>query len=231
MTLQPITTKRIYLQIAEQMAKAIRDGAYPVGSALPPERVLAEQLQVSRASIREALVALQLMGLIDVRPGDRAFVMASSPKGMTSDELRQEVSAADLMEARKLIESAIAELAAEMATDEDLLRLQDSIELMEREAQVDAPRDEGDYGFHRHLAMATKNSALEVIANLLLELRREHVWDALGKRALTHEHRLVYLEAHRKIFACISQRDCLGAHRAMTEHLETVEKHFFESAT
>ena len=144
MPLQPITTKRIYLQIAEQIARAIRDGEFPVGTALPPERVLAERLNVSRASVRKALIALQLMGLVDVRPGDGAFVMATTPEGLTTAQLGREISAFDLIHARQIIESEVAALAATMASDDNLRYLEETLNLMALENSQGSPEEEGD---------------------------------------------------------------------------------------
>ncbi len=229
MPLQPVANKRLYLQVAEQIAQAIHSGEYPVGSVLPPERALKQHLEVSRASIREALVALQLMELVDVRPGEGAVVKGRIPKGVSPDELRNEVSAFELLQARKIVESGIAQLAAESATDEDLNSLRNALALMQREVDVDAAEEEGDRRFHLCLAAATKNTALDMIAQSLWGLRRQHLWQALDERAFTHQHRQTYVEDHQRVLACIAQKDGPGARLAMDRHLERVERHFLEA--
>src|SRR6185437_15530981 len=127
MPLRPITTKRLYLQIADQLAQAMRDGEYPAGTSLPPERALAERLRVSRASVREALVALQLMGMVNVRAGDGAVVTPASGEGAVLDGLSQAVSVFDLQSVRELVEPQVARLAAQNATEEDLGVLEDAL--------------------------------------------------------------------------------------------------------
>jgi DNA-binding FadR family transcriptional regulator len=80
-----------------------------------------------------------------------------------------------------------------------------------------------------YLAMMTRNAVLEIIVRLLWELRRDHLWDTLNRRALTREHRDAYLEDHRRIFACVTRRDGPGARQEMLRHLLGVEKHFLTS--
>jgi len=229
MPLQPITTKRIYLQIAEQVARAIREGEYPVGTTLPSERVLAEQLGVSRASVREALIALQLMGLVDIRPGGGAFVVATTSKGVSSDELGREISAFELLHARQIIESDVIALAAEMASRDDVRQLTMLVDLMAREIRDESPTEEGDRRFHMYLATITGNAVLSMIVRQLWDLRQDHLWDVLHRRAFGREHREAYLADHRRMLVCIEEHDAKGARREMWEHLKRLEGYFLTS--
>lgn len=229
MPLQPITARRLYLQIADQLAQAIRDGEYAVGGALPAERVLAEQLRVSRASVREALIALQLMGLVDVRPGGGTFVISANGHGVSSDQMNQEIGAFDLLHARQMLEGEIAALAAREATSDDMSALQDCLTLMRHEIETNQPDEEGDRRFHIQLATMTRNAVLEMLVRQLWEMRQDRLWDVLHVRAFTHAHRLRYLADHERILACVAAHDSDAARQEMHHHLERLEEFFLTS--
>ena len=116
MPLQTIEPRRLYRQIAEQLRGLIGSGEYPVGSRLPPERDLALQLGVSRPSVREALIALEVEGLVEVRMGSGIYVIARRA-GATAARVEPELSPFEIIRARQLIECELAALAAAQQED------------------------------------------------------------------------------------------------------------------
>ena len=118
MPLQAVESRRLYRQIADQIAALIEGGEYPVGSRLPPERDLARQLRVSRPSVREALIALEVEGYVEVRVGSGVYVRSNtaSPAPAPADELPEDSGPFELIRARWLIEAECAALAAKNAS-------------------------------------------------------------------------------------------------------------------
>src|SRR2546430_13072758 len=126
MPLQTIETRRLYRQIAEQVTRLIDDGAFPVGTRLPAERELAEKLGVSRPSVREALIALEVEGVVEVRGGSGVFVHARRRERREAHADIPSPGPFDLLRARWIIESEAASLAASHATPQQLQRMKDA---------------------------------------------------------------------------------------------------------
>ena len=223
-TMGPVKSTRIYEQIVGQVRALIAEGRLKSGDRLPPERELAETLMVSRPSVREALRALQSRGLIEIRAGEGAFVRAVSlddlvePLALVILPHREAVG--ELFEARRLLEPAIAGLAAQRATPEDLGEMQRILDEQAREVAQGRTGLAQDAAFHAALAHGAHNRAIGRIVNTLMELltqSREESLHTPGRPTRSHQD-------HRLILAAIRRRDPEAAQRAVLGHLVAVER-------
>ena len=156
--IQPIESRRLYRQIADQIASLIDRGDYRHGTRLPPERNLASQLSVSRPSVREALIALEVEGYVEVRMGSGVYVIDPRYRSIGPETaLDQETSPFELIVARRLVEAECAALAARSATSEQIATIRMSLDAMT--ATADSPLTH-DQAFHVAIAEASNNSAL-----------------------------------------------------------------------
>lgn len=207
--------------VARQLVQLLTDGELAPGSRLPAERHLAERLGVGRSAVREALAALEILGIVQVRPGSGTYL-----RGGTSDLLPTTLSwgimlAADrtqeLLEIRSSLERSAAGLAAERATDEELDRLEEYLE--RQAAHVDDPETfiDADVRFHVQVARAAGN---EVLADLLQSLRSLlRVWVDRGVR--TREGAQAAYDEHRRVLDAMRTRDCAATEAAMSAHMAT----------
>ncbi|GAA3543533.1 FadR/GntR family transcriptional regulator [Zobellella aerophila] len=217
---------RLYLQVANTLIDSIRKGQFKVGERLPPERDLAAQLDVSRASLREAMIALELNGVVAIRKGSGIEVLQAPESNVAVSD---PVTPFELLEARELIEPQIAKLAARKATPEDIEQLRDTLRLMELalklsvEALREAASVDADRQFHAALA--------EISANPLMQEMMEKVWSkgvrgALWERLDHHSHapswRQRWIDDHTAIFRAIEAKDEDAAYQAMLKHVLNV---------
>lgn len=162
--------RRLFQEVAERIAAMIAGGTYPPGSRLPGERELAEQLGVSRVTIREAEIALQAQGLLAIKTGSGVYVTDGK---VTLSDAPPVVSAFELTEARSLFESEAAALAASTVTPEMLERLDELLEIMGRDDSDDAASTAADQEFHLLIASASGNQAVIHVIKQLWRMRTE----------------------------------------------------------
>ena len=160
MPLQAVEPRRLYRQIADQIAQLIASGEFPPGARLPAERELATSLGVSRASVREAIISLEMGGLVEVRVGTGIFVTAPVTQGTSAGDGGP--GPFELLQARRLVEGEIAALAASKASREDLDALRECVARMEAHVDDFAVREASDRNFIR-IAKATGNGSLELV--------------------------------------------------------------------
>jgi DNA-binding FadR family transcriptional regulator len=214
-------SQRLYQQAADQLADLIRIGEYAPGTKLPAERDLARQLEVSRPTVREALIALEIAGLVEVRVGSGAYVRhrasAHAAQGDTG------ASAFELIAARKLIEPQVAATAAQHITEPELSVLRETVELVETRTRDHWDKLEVDRLFHMRIAEATHNAVLVEVIGHLWKGMFGPIFAKLSERThLTHKQHMT-LSDHRAIFGCIERRDSAAAHASMLAHLVNVE--------
>ena len=224
---RPIRNKRIYEQIVAQIEQQILSGELKVGDKLPTERVLAQQFQVSRTAVREAIKALRGKGLVDASPGRGTFVTNGISRATSeSMGLLMKMAAfdtpkdrfADLFEVRRILEPEIAAIAALRATSEQIEEMQKAVELMDGALDDMDKYIEADTIFHQLIAKATQNELLpamiEPIMDLLLEQRKTSFQTGSSPmRSLTW---------HKKILEAIINQNPLEARKAMSDHLDQV---------
>jgi GntR family transcriptional repressor for pyruvate dehydrogenase complex len=210
---------RLYQDLARSLIDELAAGRYPVGARLPAERELAAQYGVSRPTVREAVIALEVLGLVEVRIGSGAYVMRLPGKG---DVPGFNISAFELTEARLLFEGEAAALAAMQITDEELVEIGAALQDIARENQSAGGTDKADRAFHLGVARATRNNAIyETI---------EHLWDlryTSPEAALLHEKARTanvkpVLDEHSAVLDALRARDPVAARAAMRTHLSAV---------
>lgn len=214
---------RLYKRVADELRASIVGGVYPAGRRLPAERELAERFNVSRPTIREAVIALELQGLVEVRVGAGVFVLEASASGRTNSAGTDlAIGPFELMEARRIIESETAALAATLIDDEQLDRLDAIVARMEEENRLQLQGERADRQFHIAIAESTRNSALTAVIENLWEIRETSPMminllqkaRSKGVRPMVDEHRL--------IVSALRARDPAAARAAMQGHLARV---------
>jgi GntR family transcriptional repressor for pyruvate dehydrogenase complex len=238
-----LTPQKNYMQIARQVRNLIRDGTLKVGAQLPPERDLVQQFGASRASVREALSALEMLGLIECRSGQGNFIKADGSDGTIDGELLrtllQDHDPYEIFEARLEMEPALTALAAERATADERERLSAHVErLRELGIRILAEADkqpaieeymEEDRRFHLEISRAAHNHVLfTVFAGVNLMMKETH-WKAMKSKGL-HDPANVeaYAVEHASILRAILARDAGVAERETRNHLNVLKKTLFE---
>ena len=217
----PVSVARASSSIADQIRQAIVTGKLDQGERLPPERELAEQFGVSRVTVRDALRALEAMGLIEVRVGARGGAFVTVPTGsivgqtMSDMMMMSALTPEDIVEARLVVELGTVTLACSRATDEDIARLR---ELAEQSAQAIAAKTytrEISWDFHALVAEAAHNTAIE---GLTSSFRSSLSMHPIRTREGARAHALT-VDEHARIFEAIERRDGETARREMATHL------------
>lgn len=222
MPLQVVEPRRLYHQIAEQIAQLIANGEFAPGSRLPAERELAASLGVSRASVREAIISLEIGGLVEVRVGTGIFVTAGTASVSDRDA---GPGPFELLSARKLVEGEIAALAAASATAADIASLHESVERMTRHVDNFSIREDTDRDFHLRLAKSTGNSSLELVVEGLWNQRAE-LWGRMQQHFHTTDLAEQTIRDHAAIVRAVAAHNPSGARSAMHRHLSRVIKEF-----
>ncbi len=222
--LPPIATKRLYQRISDVLRQSIDSGAFAIGSFLPPERDLAEQLGVSRTSVREALIALEVAGRVSVRVGAGVEVLQPPATQLKAETAEPQVGPLDLLDARLLIEPEIAALAARNATATDIARLETMRDQMSMEFRRDAKKHDADRAFHLDIAKISANAALELVDALLWDQRPTALQERFEAIFATPERFEATEREHDAILTAIKSRDPQAARMAMRRHLSRVRK-------
>ena len=226
----PIRSTRIHEEISEQIKEAIYSRKLLPGDKLPPERGLADRFHTSRVSVREALRALEHLGLLVIKRGARggAFVAEVESAPFTeslSVMLRLGVTTVHhLTEARVLLEPDLARMAAKRATKEDLNELEALITQQER-AVASRGRHHYDLKFHRLVAEASKNPVLSLVMNSVADL----IVEAIASLNLTLDVRRHVSHFHRQVFEAIRERDEEKAYDLMFRHVVDVQRRIGEA--
>jgi DNA-binding FadR family transcriptional regulator len=229
MPIQAVENRRLYRQIADQIAALIEEGEYGAGARLPPERDLARQLGVSRPSVREALIALEVEGYVEVRVGSGVYVHGARPIERDMAPLPADSGPFELIRARYMIESECAALAAKEGTKAQLRALEEALEAMEADAQKGVDALASDRLFHLRLAEASGNSALVLVVKTLWDQRMGPLFRRLEHHFDTPDLWRVAIREHREILSSIMKHDGQGARLAMRRHMNHAAKRFSTS--
>ncbi|WP_430417284.1 FadR/GntR family transcriptional regulator [Parasphingorhabdus sp.] len=205
--------KRLFHSVAEQIAGLIKDGIFPAGTRLPGERELAERFDVSRVTIREAEIALQAIGRIEIKTGSGVYVCEEQP---SDGSKLPAVSAFELTEARSLFESEAAALAARNISDEDLKNLEDLIDQMA--SADDAVSTDADQQFHILIAKASGNAAIVHTIETLWRMREELPEVKATYESICETDASYRAKEHQQICDALLARDPAAARTAMREH-------------
>ena len=226
-------TQRIYQQIAEKLRLLIIEQGLRPGQRLASERELAETFRVSRASIREALLALELAELVEVRTGSGAYVKAA-PAGRAAPQVPQamgvEPGPHEVLEARRLVEGETAYRAALHASPAQLEPIKATIEHMRIAARNPSIRGEvlSDQEFHLRIAEASGNSVLAALVRELWATRGGAMWNRWIERARTVKSHQMRVVEHAAIYEHLLHRRADAARAAMQHHIDSVVKRFLK---
>ena len=215
---RPPESRRLYQQIADRVRALALCGDYPVGSRLPPERDLALQLGVSRPSLREALIALEIEGSVEIRMGSGVYICAR-PAPRPGLPVSMGESPAELMQARSAVEGAVAALACGNITAQGLARVQATVDAMRDDIRQRRDVMAHDREFHIAIARMSGNSVLESLVGTLFDMRNSPLAAHMRTRLETEPTWDAALAEHEQILRCLSQRDPLAAEAAMRAHI------------
>jgi GntR family transcriptional repressor for pyruvate dehydrogenase complex len=235
-------SQKNYMQIARQVRSLIRDGVLKVGDKLPPERDLVQQFGASRASVREALSAMEMLGLIECRGGQGNFIKADGSDGTIDGELLrtllQDHDPFEIFEARLEMEPSLAALAAERATDEERGKLKGQVERLRalgERIRADADKRpaiaeymEEDRKYHLEISRSAHNNVLFTVFSGVNLMMKETHWKGMKSKGLSDGANITaYAAEHEAILAAILERDGKAAHREARKHLLMLKKTLF----
>ena len=243
------SAQRPYQEVGAMIRDLIIKTPYNPGERLPPEREIAEMLDVTRTVVREALIMLEIKGLVEVRRGAGIYVLDSSGSHNTDRGIYvldssgshntdspdanvcNDAGPFELLQARQLLESNIAEFAALQATREDIVKMRQALQLEERELASSAPgsSESGDMQFHLAIAEATHNSMLVELFRQSWQWRENNpMWIQLHSHLDDSLYRKEWLGDHKQILAALIKKDARAAKLAMWQHLENVKQRLLE---
>ena len=225
---KPIKTKRVYEQIVEQIKELMRQGDLKPGDKLMSERELSDKLGVSRTSVREALSALDFLGILESRQGEGTFISNVSEQVLIEPlalfMMMDREASLELLEVRKMMESDAAELAAFRAEDEDIEKMSKALALMEQDLKQKVLGEENDAIFHYSIAEATRNTMLMKMMSLISDLlvqnmrtSRQYLYNKKGNAEKLYQQ-------HCNIYRAIKEGNPKQAKQEMFDHLDFVEK-------
>lgn len=225
MPLQAVEPQRLYRQIAEQLRRAVGAGEFAPGARLPAERDLARQLGVSRPSLREALIALEVERVIEVRTGSGIYVLEPpkrrsrrGPAGAIP-ATRPEWGPLQLMRARELVEGEVAALAARHAKKADLDAMAQALQTMRDEVAAGQGPRQGDEAFHNAIAQACGNEVLRDTVHEYEQARYAPIFTRLGGYFETRTSWNAAIREHKAVLEAVRSRDAEAARQAMHHHL------------
>jgi GntR family transcriptional repressor for pyruvate dehydrogenase complex len=217
-----VKPKKSSTLIAEQVLNLMQSGRLSPGDRLPPERQLAEQFEVNRQAVREALSALQLLGVVQTRPGSGTVIAARAPASTNlSSEVRrldEQDNPFEIMEARGVVEVAVVRLAALRAAPSDLEEIRKAMADYEDQIRSRKPWDMGDLVIHLALARSSGNTCFVHFLESVFHSAGQWLW-RLRSEGRNPEQSLQFLEHHRQIYTAIKNHAANEAVRAMRKHL------------
>ncbi|MBP2168388.1 GntR family hexuronate regulon transcriptional repressor [Erwinia toletana] len=225
-------SRRLYQQLAAELKRRLEAGDYAVGDKLPAERIIAEETGVSRTVVREAIIMLEVEGYVEVRKGSGIHVVSNQQKKSVTPHSQLEFAnfgPFELLQARQLIESNVAEFAATQVTRQDIMQL---MEIQEQARNEDRFRDSAwDMKFHVQIAQATQNSALAaIVEKMWLHRLYNPYWLKL------HEHiddKSIesWCDDHDRILKALMRKDPAASKLAMWQHLENTRQMLFRATS
>lgn len=230
MDLKPIKTKKIYEEIVEQIRQLMTDGNLKPGDKLLSERELADRLQVSRASVREAIRSLEIMAFVEIKPGEGTFVRSQNTNDIILPLAMflavEKSSILEMFEIRRILETATSSMAAERATDEEVEQIRIAYEKMAESINFrDSEKgEEYDTVFHYTIAEATHNGLLIRLYRTISEDFSRTISTARRYLFIDEHNPMRILDHHRKIFEAIRDHNPQKASSAMLEHLSYAEE-------
>lgn len=220
--------RRLYQQVADQIRNVIEQGGFAPGTRLPPERELALQIGVSRPSLREALIALEIEGRVEIRMGSGIYVCApnGAPEALALGE-----SPTELMQARSVLEGSVVTLAVARATKQGLEQVKACLDAMRKDVRRGQSPVEADRRFHVAIAEMTGNTVLARMVGELFDERHGLISSRMSRRAENARTWEVALREHEAIYRALEARDPQEAAAAMFGHLAASRERWIEQST
>jgi DNA-binding FadR family transcriptional regulator len=225
MPLSVIEPRRLYQAVADQLAELISKEEYRSGDRLPTERELARTLGVSRPVIREAMIALEIAGLVAVRSGSGAYVCRAKPSAITAAQDLSEIGPFDIFKARLAVEGEAAAAAAEHAVAADLAEMSGAIEQMRQADRAERSTKPANQRFHLAVAAAARNPMLLKVNRLIwAEVpKRGPLWAKMDAR---REKRPTRITEHELILRTITERNADHARAAARAHIQAAMRDY-----
>ncbi|MGP2441225.1 FadR/GntR family transcriptional regulator [Streptomyces sp. JW3] len=219
--LRPMPRQRLYEQVLQRLRQYVTEGGLRAGDRLPPERDLAGRLGVSRASVKQAIVVLEVQGLVEARHGGGTYLVRDSLDVEPVEEMvERRRRLPDVLEAREALETKLAELAAERRTDADLTAMRTALDVMSAEIDAGGHGTEGDRLFHAAVTAAAHSSLLAEFMRSIAPQIAESRTESLRQPARPARS----LAQHRAILDAVAAADPRRAATAMRRHVRTVAK-------
>jgi GntR family transcriptional regulator, uxu operon transcriptional repressor len=220
-----VSRARNYEDIADRIREVIQTEGYAPGDRLMTERKFSEIFGVSRSLVREAILLLEIEGLVEVRKGSGTYLVSDPAPRSASEADRDDIGPFELLQARQLVESEIAAFAARMVTKTDIVRMREALALERADLTSGTPDYAGDRQFHRLIAEGTQNSVLvDVVEDLWRKREQSPMWARLQTRIFESDYRLAWLDDHQAILSALAARNPEAARAAMWQHLENVRE-------
>lgn len=225
---------RRYISIGLDLRKKLVSQGFEVGDKIPTEREIAEEYDVSRTVVREAIIMLELEGLVEVRKGSGVYVTAlPGHDDPSSDVVSQfddgDIGPFEMLQGRQLVESNVAELAAHHITKAEIFKLRQALQNEKNALDAGESSDQYDKEFHLLIAQASKNSFLIEVFELMWSKRNSSkMWQQLHSHISSSDYCRKWIDDHGAILAALQKKDPAGAKRAMWTHLENVKTTLFE---
>jgi DNA-binding FadR family transcriptional regulator len=226
--LEAVEARRLYRQVADQLRSLIDSGEYAVGSRLPTERELAEQLKISRPTVREALIALEVEGRVRIRVGSGIYVTEPADAAPALPAAGIE-GPFELLRAREFLEGAIAEQAARVATKDDVARIDASLVAMENVEHPGEASMVHDRAFHVAIAGSLGNAVLVRVVGELFDQRLNPYFAQLAHYFESPGTWRAALDEHRAVRNAIAAHDPEAARDAMRKHLARSQERFAQN--
>lgn len=237
MPLQTVEPRRLYRQIAEQLRALMASGEFEAGARLPAERDLAKQLGVSRPSVREALIALEVEGWVEVRTGSGVYVLDRSERDRLAKQSKlandapvlNEWGPLELIRARRMVEGETAAMAAVQAKRKDVSAMKEAIESMQTDAERGVMPLDGDRAFHTAIVQACDNAVLIETVQGFWDSRRGPLFERLGNHFETLTSWQSAIAEHQAVLAAVRAHDAAAARSAMHAHMDNSHTRFSAS--
>lgn len=232
LSIKQIKAKKIYEIVAEQLTEMIKNGEVKPGERLSSVQQLAEDFNVGRSAIREALSALKAMGLIEMKQGEGTFVkkfdLDLTNNVIPAVEFMQQEDIQELFEIRKVIETGAASLAALNRNEEDIVRMEEALRDMQGAEGNGQIGEKADVDFHMAIVTATKNDMLSKLVGTVSDTMQRSMREARKLLLYSEQRKMDQLyEEHRLIYDAIKDRDEKRAYETMMSHIVGVEKSLF----
>ncbi|MCF8077508.1 MAG: transcriptional regulator NanR [Desulfotignum sp.] len=231
---EPIQRRKLSHEVKERLLEMIRTGELVEGEQMPSEHDLMDRFSVGRPAVREAMQAIENMGLIEIRHGGRARIKQVTVQDVFSqiDSATQQLLSTssqnvdDLREARQVFESGVAFLAIQRATDDDIKELKTRLDSMEQSKKNRPKFLKADLDFHKTIAKISRNPILIEVSTAMFEWlsqsHKDYHKDLLGIPELEN----LTFEEHAKIYQCFAERDAPGAAKEISDHILRVNQSY-----